>query len=106
MWFERGEFSTRLSRGVEPLLPIAVQFVVESLEGDPATYIGEYYSTLEEARADLVALWNFFDPKLVEMGVAPDLDVGRAGYDRYIRGGLTQHRSVPEGDQFEEDHDR
>ena len=78
----------------------------ESLEGDPAEHIDEYYSTLEEARSDLVALWNFFDPKLVEIGVAPSTEVGKAGYDRYIRGALTQHRTVPEGEQFEEDHAR
>ena len=76
------------------------------LEGDPADYIKEYYSTLEEARAELVALWNFFDPKLVEMGVAPSTDVGKAGYDEYAMEALTNLRKVPEGDQFEEDHDR
>ncbi|TFB11090.1 peptidase M49 [Candidatus Marinimicrobia bacterium MT.SAG.2] len=76
------------------------------LEGDPADYIKEYYSTLEEARAELVALWNFFDPKLVEMGVAPSTEVGKAGYDAYAMGALTNLRKVPEGDQFEEDHDR
>jgi len=76
------------------------------LEGDPANYIKEYYSTLEEARAELVALWNFFDPKLVEMGVAPSTEVGKAGYDVYAMEALTNLRKVPEGDQFEEDHDR
>ena len=76
------------------------------LEGDPADYIKEYYSTLEEARAELVALWNFFDPKLVEMGVAPSTEVGKAGYDAYAMEALTNLRKVPEGDQFEEDHDR
>ncbi|MCH8300389.1 peptidase M49 [Candidatus Marinimicrobia bacterium MT.SAG.3] len=78
----------------------------ESLEGDPSEYLDEYYSTLEEARSDLVALWNFFDPKLVEMDLAPSIEVGKVAYDRYIRAALTQHRTVPEGDQFEEDHDR
>jgi len=78
----------------------------ESLEGDPSEYLDEYYSTLEEARSDLVALWNFFDPKLVEMDLAPSIEVGKAAYDRYIRSALTQHRTVPEGDQFEEDHAR
>ena len=76
------------------------------LEGDPADHIKEYYSTLEEARAELVALWNFFDPKLVEMRVAPSPEVGKAGYDEYAMEALTNHRKVPEGDQFEEDHDR
>ena len=44
-------------------------------------YLKEYYSTLEEARADLVALWNFFDPKLVEIGAIPNLEVAKAAYD-------------------------
>jgi len=78
----------------------------ESLVGDPAEYIKEYYSTLEEARADLVALWNFFDEKLVELGVAPSTDIGKVGYIKYAMRALTQHRTVPEGDQYEEDHDR
>ena len=30
---------------------------------EPAYYIKEYYSTLEESRADLMALWNFWDPE-------------------------------------------
>ncbi|MCH7886545.1 MAG: peptidase M49 [Candidatus Marinimicrobia bacterium] len=76
------------------------------LEGDPKDYIKEYYSTLEEARAELVALWNFFDPKLVEMGVAPSTDVGKAGYDKIAMEALTKLRKVPEGDQIEQDHDR
>lgn len=78
----------------------------ESLEGDPAEYIKEYYSTLEEARADLVALWNFFDEKLVELGLTPSTEVGKAGYIKYAMSALTQHRTVPNGDQYEEDHDR
>ncbi len=78
----------------------------ETLEGDPAEHIKEYYSTLEEARADLVALWNFFDEKLVELGLTPSTEVGKAGYIKYAMSALTQHRTVPEGDQYEEDHDR
>ncbi len=41
----------------------------ESLNVDPSTVIGEYYSALEEARADLVALWFIGNPKLVELGL-------------------------------------
>ncbi|MCH8272189.1 MAG: peptidase M49, partial [Candidatus Marinimicrobia bacterium] len=101
-----GSLITDLSVGMHEVIGHASGKKSESLEGDPAEYINEYYSTLEEARADLIALWHFFDPKLVEMGVAPSTEVGKAGYDRYIRSALTQHGSVPEGDQYEEDHDR
>jgi len=95
-----------LSVGMHEVIGHASGKQSESLEGDPASYINEYYSTLEEARADLVALWNFFDEKLVELGVAPSTDIGKVGYIKYAMSALTQHRTVPEGDQYEEDHDR
>jgi dipeptidyl-peptidase-3 len=64
-------------------------------------------STLEEARADLVALYFAIDPKLVELGVVPSVDVGKLEYDRYIRNGLQQqlYRIAP-GNDIEEDHMR
>jgi dipeptidyl-peptidase-3 len=73
---------------------------------DPAIYIKEYYSTLEEARADLMAMWNFWDPKLIEMGVMPNTDVARAAYDGEARAALAQLHEVPTGDTIEEDHRR
>jgi len=39
-----------------------------TLNVDPAVAIGRAYSALEECRADLVALYHVFDPKLVEIG--------------------------------------
>jgi dipeptidyl-peptidase III len=77
-----------------------------SLTQEPASYLKEYYSTLEETRADLMALWNFWDPKLIEMGVMPNDDVARAAYDSEARAALTQLREVPTGDTIEEDHRR
>src|ERR1019366_5094422 len=74
------------------------------LTGEPAVYIKEYYSTLEEARADLVALWNFFDPKLIAIGAIPDLEVSTAAYDLEARSALVQLHEVPTGDTIEEDH--
>ncbi|HLX00160.1 MAG TPA: hypothetical protein VKR82_16080 [Candidatus Acidoferrales bacterium] len=76
------------------------------LTKEPASYLKEYYSTLEETRADLMALWNFFDPKLIEMGVMPSDDVARAAYDSEARAALVQLREVPTGDTIEEDHRR
>ena len=73
---------------------------------EPASYIKEYYSTLEESRADLMALWNFWDPKLIEMGVMPNDDVARTAYDGEARAALTQLHEVPTGDTIEEDHRR
>jgi len=76
------------------------------LTGDPASYLKEYYSTLEEARADLVALWNVFDPKLKELGLVKSDETGRAMYDASARVMLTQLARIPKGDSIEEDHQR
>jgi len=47
------------------------------------------------------------DPKLVEMGVMPSLEVGKAEYDSYIRNGLlTQLRRIKPGKDVEESHMR
>ncbi|MBC7384012.1 MAG: dihydrofolate reductase [Bacteroidia bacterium] len=75
--------------------------------GDPDQTLKNYASTLEEARADLVALYYIYDPKLVEMGVMPNLEVGKAEYDGYIRNGLlTQLTRLQVGENLEEAHMR
>ncbi len=73
---------------------------------DPSTYLREYYSTLEEARADLVAYWNIYDPKLTELGVQDVREVGRELYRQMARAGLTPLKNYPTGDTAQEDHDR
>ncbi len=66
-----------------------------------------YGSTLEEARADLVALYFAVDPKLVELGLMPSVEVGCASYDQFIRNGLLQQLNRVElGKELEEDHMR
>lgn len=66
-----------------------------------------YASTLEEARADLVALYYITDPKLVEIGVAPSTEVGNAEYDSYMMNGLmTQLTRLKPGEHLEESHMR
>ena len=67
----------------------------------------QYASTLEEGRADLVALYYIMDPMLIEIGVMDSLDVGRTEYDSYIRGGamLQLYRLQP-GELVEEAHMR
>jgi len=76
-----------------------------TLKHDPAFYIKEYYSTLEEARADLVALYNMFDPKLVELGIMSSLEAGCAEYWRYATADLTMLRRI-KTDRIEDDHMR
>ncbi len=73
---------------------------------DPSTYLREYYSTLEEARADLVAYWDIYDPKLAELGVQDVPEVGRELYRQLARAGLTPLKNYPTGDTAQEDHDR
>lgn len=66
-----------------------------------------YASCLEEARADLVALYYLMDNKLVEIGVAPSLEVGKAEYDSYLMNGLiVQLTRLKLGDNIEEAHMR
>lgn len=66
-----------------------------------------YYSTIEEARADLFALYYVMDPKLVELGVIPSLDVAKSEYCNYIRNGLmVQLTRVKWGNNLEESHMR
>ncbi|MBP7262157.1 MAG: dihydrofolate reductase [Bacteroidia bacterium] len=75
--------------------------------GDPDQTLKNYASTLEEARADLVALYYVLDNKLVEMGVMPSLEVGKAEYDNYIMNGLiTQLTRLNLGEHLEEAHMR
>lgn len=75
--------------------------------GDPDQTLKNYASTLEEARADLVALYYVYDQKLVDIGVMPSLEVGKCEYDGYIRNGLiTQLTRIPLGENLEEAHMR
>jgi dipeptidyl-peptidase-3 len=83
-----GKLSDRIKEGAEP-------------------HLKEYFSTLEEARADLMGLWNIQDPKLKELGLVKDQDeVAKAMYDNAARAPLTQLRRIPKGDTIEEDHQR
>ncbi|WP_345162545.1 dipeptidyl-peptidase 3 family protein [Nibribacter koreensis] len=75
--------------------------------GTPKETLKSYASTIEEGRADLVALYYAMDPKLVEIGVMPSIDAGKAEYDGYIRGGLmTQLSRIELGETIEEAHMR
>jgi dipeptidyl-peptidase-3 len=66
-----------------------------------------YASCLEEARADLVALYYIMDKKLIDIGVMPSVEVGKAEFDSYILNGLiTQLTRLKLGDEIEEAHMR
>ncbi len=75
--------------------------------GTPKETLKQYASALEEGRADLVALYYLMDNKLIDMGIMPSLDVGKASYDAYIRKGLmTQLTRLKLGESIEEAHMR
>ena len=74
--------------------------------GQPKETLRNYASTMEEGRADLLALYYIMDPKLEELGLVEDWEkVGKAGYDGYIRNGLiTQLIRIELGDDIVQDH--
>jgi dipeptidyl-peptidase-3 len=80
--------------------------VSKTLRGDPHTHLKEFYSTLEEARADLVALWHAWDPKILEIGALPDAACAAAMYRAFASSTLVGLRKIPTGDVIEEDHMR
>ncbi len=75
--------------------------------GTPKETLKQYSSTSEEGRADLVALYFMMDPKLIELGVMPNIDAAKAEYDGYIRNGImTQLYRIKPGELIEEAHMR
>ncbi|HSP40077.1 MAG TPA: hypothetical protein VLN46_01505 [Gillisia sp.] len=76
--------------------------------GETKETLKSYASTLEEGRADLIALYYIMDPKMQELGLTDDWEkLGKSAYDAYIRNGLlTQLRRLNLGDNVEESHMR
>lgn len=74
--------------------------------GQPKETLKTYASTIEEGRADLVALYYLYDSKIQELGLVEDWKkTGKAAYDGYIRNGLiTQLIRIKLGDNIEQDH--
>lgn len=77
------------------------------LPGTDPNALGEFSSTIEEARADLFGLYYIADAKLVEIGVIPDAEAYKAEYYRYMMNGLmTQLVRIEQGKDIEEAHMR
>jgi dipeptidyl-peptidase-3 len=75
--------------------------------GVTGSELKQYGSALEESRADLFALYYIADPKMVELGLIPSLDVAWAEYAGYMMNGLqTQLSRVAPGKNIEESHMR
>lgn len=80
---------------------------IEPGVAQPHETLKNYASALEEGRADLVALYYLMDQKLVDLGVMPSLDYGKAAYDEYITKGLMiQSSRIKYGNNIEESHMR
>ena len=77
------------------------------LPGTDPDSLKSYGSTIEEARADLFALYYLADPKLVELGLTPNMNAHKASYYSYIQNGaLTQLVRIKPGNTIEEAHMR
>lgn len=75
------------------------------LPGVSANAMGEFASALEEARADLFGLYYIADPKLVELGILPNMEAYKPQYSNYIRNGLmVQTNRIELGRQITEAH--
>ncbi|MCK4404270.1 MAG: peptidase M49 [candidate division Zixibacteria bacterium] len=100
-----GEKADLLETTMHEILGHGSGKVSQRLKKDPAFYLQEYYSSMEEARSDLVALWHIFDEKLMNLA---DIDArcGEALYRSYARADLIRLRTVKEGDRLEKDHAR
>ena len=76
-------------------------------EGTDPTALKNYSSALEEARADLFALYFMPDQKIFELGLLPNEEAAKASYDAYLRNGmLTQMVRIKPGKNIEEAHMR
>jgi dipeptidyl-peptidase-3 len=104
-----GATASELTINLHEVIGHGSGLVSESLNGMPEAALKEQFSTIEESRADLVALYFIADPYMVEIGlIAADdhEDVVRAEYEAYARNALVQLRRVREGSHIEEDHMR
>ncbi len=103
-----GEQANELMTALHEVIGHGSGKLSERLKSGSEPYLKEYFSTLEEARADLSALWNVWDPKLKQLGlIEGDQDeVAKAMYDSAALVVLLQLRRIPHGDTIEEDHER
>ena len=101
-----GELASKLHTALHEVVGHASGRTKEGVLNAKET-LKNYYNTLEEARADLVALYYIMDSNLIDMGLMESLDVGKTEYDGYIRNGLmTQMQRIEPVDVIEEDHMR
>lgn len=77
------------------------------LPGTNSEALKNYGSAMEEARADLFALYYMMDPKMIELGIIPNSDVAKVEYNTAIRNGLiNQITRIELGKDIEQAHMR
>ena len=80
--------------------------ILQGIES-PKHTLKNYASTIEETRADLVALYYLPDQKLIDIGIMPDLNTAKAGYNKFMRNGLmVQLARIEISENLEESHMR
>lgn len=76
-------------------------------KGTDPNALKNYASPLEEARADLFALYYMMDQKIFDLGLLPERQAAAAAYDSYLRNGLlTQIVRIKPGKDIEQAHMR
>lgn len=102
-----GKDADNLHTALHEVIGHASGKIIEGV-GTPKETLKSYASSLEEARADLVALYYIPDKKMEDLGVAESAkDMGRVSYDEYIRNGLmTQLIRIKLGNDVEQAHMR
>jgi len=104
-----GGFAQELTTAMHEVIGHGSGRMAPGVTEPPHRLLGEQYSSIEEARADLVALYFLPDAKLVELGIVPadsHEQIVATEYEYYVRNALVQLRRVREGTQIEEDHMR
>ena len=104
-----GAIASEATTAIHEVLGHGSGRVAEHLDGQPQLALKEQYSAVEEARADLVALYFVPEPRIGEIGLVPaehQPEVVIAEYEAYARNALVQLRRMREGTTIEEDHMR
>ncbi len=101
-WEKWGIITRFLSTAMHEIIGHGTQKVEPGAIGK----LGEYASTISEARADLVALYFMPHPISRELGIVPDKDCGEAIYRRYVRSDLLSLQFTGDLSQFVSDHAR
>ena len=107
VWIKKyGKLADRLSTGLHEVIGHASGRLMPGV-GSPSETLKNYASPLEEARADLVALYYIGDQHLVDLGLVASTDIMKAEYEQYLTNGLIKQLArIEKGRNIEEAHMR